>query len=332
MLMKSRENAAKIALSLYSYRRFMNFEEEFGERLVFRKTGFLSVVPPVLAQRYEKEHLLRLKMGAPSERLTPNEVGQLAPGLYTDDLAFGIFGPDDGEILPEQILAAYERRGRDLGVKFEFDERATGILTTSDRVIGVKTTEREISCAVVVNAGGAEASQVAAWIGITLPILNLRRSLYTVCSSMKEFHQGPMVEDAELEWYYRPLGGDRVLIGMGLEADGAPTNGPNLAFIPEVRRAAARRAPALAAFEILDGVSGIRPMTPDLLPIIGPVSEFTGFINLCGWGGEGIMHSPAGGSLVADWINETRTCDVDANSFLLSRFSPSLTDKGGRNP
>src|ERR1043165_3489818 len=58
MLMKSRENAPKIALSLYSYSRFMNFKEEFGESLLFRKTGFLSAVPPVQAERYKREHTL----------------------------------------------------------------------------------------------------------------------------------------------------------------------------------------------------------------------------------------------------------------------------------
>ena len=329
MLMKSRENAPKIALSLYSYERLMRFAEEFGEPLVFRKTGFLSAVPPSQADRYEREHALRLSMGVPSELLTPGEVRVLAPGVYTEDLAFGVLGPDDGEIRPEQLLAAYERRGRELGVIYEFGERATGIEMHSGRVAGVITSKRQISCAYVVNARGADATLVGSWIGIYLPIANRLRSLYTVVSDLEVFQQGPMVEDAELEWYYRPLGGNRVLVGMGLEADGTPSHGPNLEFIPEVRKATARRAPELAGFEIVDGTSGIRPLTPDILPIVGPVDGISGFINSCGWGGEGIMHSPAGGSLVADWINETSTCNVDRDQFLLSRFNHRLSREGG---
>lgn len=321
MLMKSRENAPKIALSLYSYSRFMSFTEEFGESLIFRRTGFLSVVPPVQAERYEREHALRREMGVPSERLSPEEIRELAPGLYTEDLAFGVFGPDDGEIRPEQIIAAYERRGRELGVVYEFSERAIDVITTSGRVIGVKTTKRTIPCACVVNAAGADAIEVASWVGIVLPIENRRRSLYIASCELPEFQQGPMVEDAELEWYYRPLGESKLLIGMGLELGGNPTDGPNLDFVPEVRRAAAHRAPALANFEVVGGTSGIRPITPDILPIVGPVDGVAGFINSCGWGGEGIMHSPAGGSLVADWINGTKTCDVNSELFLLTRFA-----------
>lgn len=320
MLMKSRENAPKIALSLYSYSRFMNFSYEFGENLFFRKTGFLSAVPPILADRYEREHRLRLEMGVLSQRLTPEEVGILAPGLYTEDLAFGILGPDDGEIRPEQIIAAYERRGRELGVKYEFGECATDILTKSDRIVGVKTNKRVIPCQYVVNTAGADAIEVASWVGVALPIENRRRSLYIASCELPEFQQGPMVEDAELEWYYRPLGENRILIGMGLELGGNPTDGPNLDFIQEVRRAASHRAPALANFEVIGGTSGIRPITSDILPIIGPVDEVAGFINCCGWGGEGIMHSPAGGSLVADWINRTKTCNVNSEPFLLKRF------------
>jgi sarcosine oxidase subunit beta len=328
MLMKSRENIPKIALSLYSYARFMNFAAEFGERLTFRRTGFLSAVPPSQASRYEREHALRLSMGVTSERLTPDEMRKLAPGLYTEDLAFGIFGPEDGEILPAQILSAYERAGRALGVTYAFGERATDIVTVGGRVVAVRTTLRDIPCAWIVNAGGADAKEVGGWVGVTLPIENRRRSLYTAFSRHPEFQNGPMVEDAQIEWYYRPLGENRVLIGMGREADGGPTDGPNLAFLPTVRIAAAHRAPTLADFEVLDGTSGMRPLTPDILPIVGPVDGLSGLINSCGWGGEGIMHSPAGGSLVADWINDTTTCSVDRSLFLLSRFDKLQPDEG----
>jgi sarcosine oxidase subunit beta len=319
MLMKSRENIPKIALSLYSYKRFMNFSEEFGEPLVFRKTGFLSAVPPILADRYEREHALRLHMGVPSQRLTPDDVNRLCPGLRTDDLAFGILGADDGEIRPDQILAAYERRGRELGVNYAFEERAVGIVQEAGRVVAVETTKRTIPCAWAVNAAGADATLVASWVGLALPIENCRRSLYTVSVASPFFQSGPMVEDAELEWYYRPLQNGKILVGMGLEPSDSELDGPNLEFLPAIRAAAQKRAPALADFVVLDGTSGIRPLTPDILPIVGPVQGTSGLINSCGWGGEGIMHSPAGGSLVADWINGTRTCPVDRQWFVYPR-------------
>ncbi len=129
-----------------------------------------------------------------------------------------------------------------------------------------------------------------------------------------------MVEDAELEWYYRGLGNEKVLIGMGRELNAPATDGPNMDFLPKIRGATTYRAPRLANFELIGGTSGIRPITPDILPIIGPVQSVGGFVNCCGWGGEGIMHSPAGGVIVANQITGASTSFVDTRLFLASRF------------
>jgi sarcosine oxidase, subunit beta len=306
----------------------MDFSSEFGEPLVFRRTGFLSVVPPNMAERYEREHALRLELGAPSVRLSPDEVSVVAPGVVTSDLAFGVLGADDGEISASQIMAAYERRGRELGVQYEFCQVVTGIAVQADRVVAVRTRDREWPCAHVVNAAGAGARQVGSMVGLDLPVENLRRSLYLGRCDLPEFQTGPMVEDAEMEWYYRALGQGEVLVGMGREQSNEELDGPNLDYLPEVRRAAMRRAPGLADFKLKGGSSGIRPITPDILPIIGPVEAPAGYINLCGWGGEGIMHSPAGGALAAGWILNTSLVDFDPDAFLLNRFTTTSFERG----
>jgi len=321
MLMKSRENAPKIALSLYSYSRFMSFEDEFGESLILRKTGFINAVPNRLSSRYKDEHAIRVQMGVPSSLLTPEEMRTLAPGLYVDDLEFGLYCPDDAEISADQIMNAYHRRGKDLGVQYCFNEHATGLVIRSSRIVGVTTNRRTIPCGHVVNAAGADAAMVASWANVALPISNMRRSLYFGVTDDTDFHHGPMVEDAAIEWYYRPLLDGAVLVGMGLEPDSLPTDGPNLDYLPTVRAAAEIRAPGLADFLLTGGSSGIRSLTPDNLPIIGPVREVQGLINSCGWGGEGIMHSPAGGTLVAEWVTSSPMCGIDRDLFLLERFA-----------
>src|SRR5258708_4428897 len=139
MLMKSRENRPKIELSLYSYDRLLGLREEFGETLTFRKTGFLSAVPDVEAERYRLEHELRVEMGVPSELVSQDDMLDLAPGLVVDDLAFGVHCPDDGEIDAWQIMRVYEAAGRRLGVVYEFERRAVGLVIESSRVVGVET-------------------------------------------------------------------------------------------------------------------------------------------------------------------------------------------------
>ncbi|HMG16370.1 MAG TPA: FAD-dependent oxidoreductase [Saprospiraceae bacterium] len=320
MLMKSRENKLKIQLSLYSFERFLNFDNEFNESLVFRKTGFLSVITSPMVKRYEKEYQTRLKMGIEPQKLNPQEISKIAPGIKNDDLEFGILGLDDGEIQPEQLIRVFEKKSRELGVNISYGETAIDIILKNNKVIGVKTNKRTIPCEIVVNAGGANAREIASWVSLKLPITNTLRSLYVVKTESNLFDSGPMVEDAELEWYYRPLGKQKVLIGMGLEENGLILDVPNVEFLPKIIKASKFRAPSLYPFKVLSGVSGIRPLTPDRLPILGPVEQINGFYNSCGWGGEGIMHSPAGGTIISDWINNTNNYYYNKQDFLLSRF------------
>ncbi|MCA9911540.1 MAG: FAD-binding oxidoreductase, partial [Anaerolineae bacterium] len=71
---------------------------------------------------------------------------------------------------------------------------------------------------------------------------------------------------------------------------------------------------------IASGWTGVRPLSPDHHPIIGPVAGVEGFVNSCAWGGEGIMHSPIGGQLVAEYIHAGAPRTFPIDRFLLSRF------------
>jgi sarcosine oxidase subunit beta len=329
MLMKSRENTTKIELSKYSYDWLMKFDDLFGEPLTFKQTGFLSLVPHDLSARYLREHELRRACGVPSELLSTDEISEVAPAVTVDGIEFGVLGPDDGVIDPDQLIRCYLREAARLGAQLRVGQPAVGVAVSESHVRGVLTPQGEISCDIVVNAAGGNARTVASWVGLDLPIENLRRSLFFVECPAPELQVGPMVEEAGVEWYYRGLGGGKVLVGMGLEHDGAVSDEPDLGFWAQVQPIAARRAPAFAEAEVVGGTSGVRPLTPDILPIVGPVAGLTGFVNSCGWGGEGIMHSPAGGRMVADSIFGNETSGLPWKACSVERFSRDLTTRTG---
>jgi sarcosine oxidase subunit beta len=320
MLMKSRENAVKIELSKYSYSWLMSFEDRFGEELSFNRIGFLSLVPSELIDRYEREHRLRLELGVPSELLDTRDIQRIAPAVQVEGLRFGVLGPDDGVIDPDQLVRNYLTGAQRHGAKVSFNQAATAIQIENGRVRYVATASDRFECELVVNAAGAAAAEVASWIGLTLPIKNLRRSLFVVDCPSPDVQVGPMIEEAGVEWYYRALGNNRALIGMGLEPDGNVSDEPDLRFWRHVQRFAAQRVPAFRDARVVSGTSGIRPLVPDILPIVGPVDGIVGYYNLCGWGGEGIMHSPAGGQMLADAVFGTETPGIPWRACSFSRF------------
>ena len=145
MLMKSRENRTKIELSTYSYDWLMDFRERFGEPLIFNRIGFLSLVPGNLADRYLREHQLRLNCGVPSELLSPEEIRRAAPAVSVGGIEFGLLGPDDGVVDPDQLVRSYFREAMRIGVELRMNESAVGIDVRGDRVRAVTTTQAESS-------------------------------------------------------------------------------------------------------------------------------------------------------------------------------------------
>jgi sarcosine oxidase subunit beta len=322
MIMLQRETAAKVALSIYSYLRYMRFPDEFGLDLQFRRIGFLSVATSVAEHEVRERAALRQRLGIPTIVLSPSEIHEIEPVVKTDDLAVGVFGPDDGFIDVATVLEAFADAVTRHGGTIRVGTEVLGIELSGDRVTGVKTSAGDLSCEYVVNAAGADAKQVGTFVGLDLPIENRRRSILLFGPQEAVRPISPMVEDAENEYYFRPRPGG-VLFGLGKEPDGRISREIDPEVVDRARKFAAVRFPALAKMSPTEGWSGIRPLTRDLSPIIGPVAGLDGYINCCGWGGEGIQHAPAGGQLVAEYIAHGESRSLLGEPYLLERFDGS---------
>lgn len=319
MLMLQRETDAKITLSLYSYERYMQFLNEIGIDPRFNKIGFLSVVPESRRESSLKMAERRQHMGVKTEILSASQINELVPVVNTDDISFGVFGPDDGTIDARAIMRGFAEAATRMGVTIRQHVRAVGLEVVDGRVTAVKTTSGHIKTETVVNAAGADANEVAAWIGEAVPIHNRLRHIYVTAPTDLVPQETPMVEDAEVEWYYRKEG-EGVLMGMGKVEGQEASSALDEAFLHEVRAFAEHRVPGLQKLSIVNGWSGIRSLTPDLSPIVGRSLTVQNFVYSCGWGGEGVMHAPAGGQMVADIVLEENSPTLDHLLFSPARF------------
>ena len=105
-----------------------------------------------------------------------------------------------------------------------------------------------------------------------------------------------------------------------VESDAEDDPQVNNRFLDEVVEYSIHRAPPLMEAGLMTAWAGLRPITTDDEPILGPVSTLDGFVNDCGWGGHGIMHSPAGGQAVAEWIVDGEASSIDIGRFSAKRF------------
>jgi sarcosine oxidase subunit beta len=84
--------------------------------------------------------------------------------------------------------------------------------------------------------------------------------------------------------------------------------------------AAVHRVPALERASMLTAWTGVRPLTADDYPILGPVPSVDGLVLNCGWGGMGIIQAPMAGQLVAEYICDGHASTKDISPFGLERF------------
>ena len=318
MLMLQMWEEWQLRFSRYCFKRYEAFADETGHDPGFRRTGTITLVTKEVAGRQRELVALRRKYGVETECLTPGELRRRLPLLASEALAFGVHGPADGALDTPNILRGWRVSAENMGVTIHEGRRATGLELQGGRVAAVQTTAGRIATRHVVNAAGADAAEAGAWAGLRIPLRNRVRNIYLVAPP-PQLKSRAFVIDAATHWYFRHTG-DALMLGMGARENAPVLDRPDPDYWPTMQAMSRRIAPALADLPIRGGWSGIRPLTPDGGPILGPVAQVPGFINNCGWGGEGIMNAPAGGQLVAEQIHDGRASTFDLKPFLLSRF------------
>ena len=120
--------------------------------------------------------------------------------------------------------------------------------------------------------------------------------------------------------------GQRILVGATLERAGFdPSTTP--AALAELRRGAAAIWPAIAELPMASSWAGLRPVTPDLLPIIGPDPDHPCLIYACGHSRNGILMAPLTADCVAAIVAGSAP-PADLTPFRVDRF-PTTRDAVG---
>ena len=88
------------------------------------------------------------------------------------------------------------------------------------------------------------------------------------------------------------------------------------AGIKKVRTAAEEICPVLESSQEVQAWAGLRPVTPDMLPIIGADPEYPSLLYACGHSRNGVLMAPLTGDIIADLATESPL------SFDLAQFRP----------
>jgi sarcosine oxidase subunit beta len=220
---------------------------------------------------------------------------------------------------------------RAAGVEILRETEVTGIKLDRGTVAGVETNRGAISASTVVNAAGPYARNIGSMIGVDIPIVPYRRHIFItepIAGGAGQSGTGLqipanhiMVIDFETSFYFHREG-PGVLYGMSdPEQEPGYDLTVNWEFLEKLTPVAVKRLPVLAETAIAHAWAGLYEVTPDAMPIIGPVESVPGFYIIGGFSGHGFQHCPAAGRILADMIvNGSGAGGFDSATFSFARF------------
>ncbi len=277
---------------------------ESGLFVDLRDAGAIVFPPP--EHMYERpgftmEDLAKL-LPAPLAELEPALADPKQPAFYLKERS----------VDPRGLVAAAVGAAKRRGVDISSGEEVTALNLSDGRVTGIITKKTSFQAAKVVNCAGAWAGQIGPHAFPTRPVKGQMLCLASPSRGLlKHVIRAPEV-------YLIPRSDGRILIGTTVEEAGFDKR-TDVTTIQRLHREAVKLVPELRNAKILEDWAGLRPGTPDGLPILGATST-PGYYVATGHFRDGILLAPITAQVMAEVI-EGATCRHNLTPFAPFRFS-----------
>ena len=286
-----------------------------------------------LAARAEKLNEAGLKV----EVLAPAELRKRLPEAG-EDIRGATYCAADAWVNPRELTLGLLRRAKEMGARVLEGCQVENIMVANNRVREVQTTAGRIRSRRVICAAGTGSNRIGKMIIVDIPVLPQRGQVLVVEGG----GEGPEPIVAAAEYLgaksgleaLMPEGEEARKLGLactaGRDAGGDILLGSTHEFVgfdggttPDGLEAIARSAagflPLTEGRRVVRSFGGLRPCSPDGLPILGRVKGIKGFFIATGHAGDGICLAPVTGKLVCELLRRGET-GLDIEPFSLHRF------------
>lgn len=326
IFLQSKNPGIHLKLALASAEMFQTLPAELGRDIEFhQKGGMILIETPEEMKIMEDFAARQRQIGLQVEILDRHEAAKIQRGL-AEHLVGATHSLQDGDVHPMELNLAFAGAASRLGAEILLDAEVTGLILQNNRVLGVETCRGPVYAPIVVNAAGAWAPLIGQMAGLDIPI-KPRRGQIVITEPVPPLISRGMLSASYIVAKYNPelakkatalsqqLGvglslsqtsKGNILIGATREFVGYDVQNTREA-VKEVLKNATRMVPGLRDINIIRTMGGLRPYTPDGLPLIGFVADLEGFFMAAGHEGDGIALAPVTGRIVADLLTEGKT-------------------------
>jgi glycine oxidase len=281
-------------------------EVESGMKVDLRDQGAISFPAG--------EHMEEWAKCSTASALPAAKLAELEPALARSDRpAFYLpaFYFKERSVDPRALTAAAWTTAKRRGVDFSSGDEVTAVTVADGRATGVITTKTSFLAPKVVNCAGAWSGQIGPHRFPTRPV---KGQMLCLASASRELLKH-VIRSPEV--YLIPRSDGRILAGASVEEAGFDKR-TDPATMQRFHRAAVALVPELRNARILEDWAGLRPGTPDALPILGATAT-PGYYVATGHFRDGILLAPITAEVMTA-VLEGRTPEHDLSPFSSSRF------------
>ncbi|USQ95474.1 D-amino acid dehydrogenase [Caulobacter sp. RL271] len=256
--------------------------------------------------------------GVPFEVLDRAGCIAAEPGLAhaDDDFVGGLRLPNDETGDCFKFTNALAKLAEGQGVRFQFDTAIEAIEVDGRDITAVRTSRGPIKADAYVVALGSFSARLVRPLGLKLPVYPVKG--YSITAPIIDAERAPVstLLDETYKVAITRLG-DRIRVGGMAEISGYNND------LPERRRATLQRSvgslfPGAGDLEAATFWSGLRPMTPDSTPVIGPTKIGNLYLNT-GHGTLGWTMACGSAQVLSDIISR-RTPDIETADLSIARY------------
>lgn len=276
------------------------------------KGATLATMDPKRRDKLDAHAREHAAHGVRAELLKPEDVHRIEPALHPDVAAVG-WWPDDRQVQP--MLACYQiaKHLQARGVEYRLYDELLAIEPSAGGVRLRFASGPTVACDRLALCTGVWTPMLLKPLGYDLPVLPrkgqiavIERSTLDVRTKIADFAYNDLVEEIDPE-DARPqtaaivegtrsgtilCGSSRQFVGLDRTVD--------MDVLAMIMRDCCVFVPGLKDLRVIRGYAGLRPCTPDGLPVIGPVDDHQRIYVATGHEGTGHGLAGATGAMMAD--------------------------------
>ena len=308
---------AEAFLASEAIARWPTLSEELEANVHYRQGGNLLLAEndeeaARLVDFVREQHVLGFHDVSLLDRQATHEV---VPSLHTHILASS-YSPADGQANPPLTTRAFAAAAQRHGATYWQHTSVKRLLVSGQRVTGVETDRGLVQAAQVVLAAGAWSDELAAGVGLSLPIKTLALQMLLSTPAPTHILQ-PVLGTLGRALSLKQLQNGAFFLGGGWPGDPSPnrvTYTTRPVSIEGNWQDACAVLPALAQQDLAQAWCGLEAESIDGIPFIGPVPNLPGLTLALAFSGHGFAIAPAVGRAVADQLTGHATPELDGLS------------------